>query len=400
MARALLAVLALLAFTAAAATLPPYATLPRLPLANDLVEYESYGQAEFVLKEKTDVYRGKYWAAGLVWEGKYLDERAAHAAIIDALQKGGWQVVTRDDPANPPSATLRYTKDGKDAWLRLETFEHAIVKIVERGMPATKLSLEPPKPGMTKVAENADFPFLKRFPGSKLGATRVQDDAPMVVEVAEDKEPVMVSKGTVIKSYQTPPGTGRLEVIVAYREALKFAGWEIVREMSGIGLSDPNLTAHYAKGDVDLWVWIHAPGEEISVTVGDAGAERAPNRLKAELDKACKVAIYGVHFDFDKSTLRPDAEPALNSLLKLLTDHPDLAVELGGHTDNVGKRDYNLKLSEARVNTVRGWLVGKGVKAERLTAKGYADTQPVAANDATEGRAKNRRVELRKARCP
>ena len=71
-----------------------------------------------------------------------------------------------------------------------------------------------------------------------------------------------------------------------------------------------------------------------------------------------------------------------------------------GHTDNVGKRDYNLKLSDSRVNAVRGWLVGKGIKADRVTAKGYADTQPVESNETPEGRARNRRVELKKSRCP
>jgi outer membrane protein OmpA-like peptidoglycan-associated protein len=224
-------------------------------------------------------------------------------------------------------------------------------------------------------------------------------DQGLLVYMSEDKEPMMVAQGAVVKSYQPAAGTGRLEVIVAYREALKAAGWHVVSEATGLNLTDPNLVAHYAKADVDLWVHIRAAGD-IDFTVGDAGAERAPARLKADLAKSCKVAIYGVNFDFDKATLRADSEPALQSILKLFTDNPDLAVELGGHTDNVGKRDYNLKLSEGRVTTVKGWLVGKGVKAERLTARGYADTQPVGSNDTPEGRAKNRRVELKKARCP
>ena len=400
MARAFLAFLALsLAVAASAAGFPPYATLPALPLANDGVEHENYGQAEFVLKEKTDVFRGKYWSGWLVYAPKWgEDARKALAQLVRELEKGGWQVVIRDDPSNPPYATLRYSKDGRDAYVKVEVFEQAHVTLVERGMPTTKVALEPPKPGATKVGENADFPFLKRFPGSKLGATSLVDQ-PVMVYMAEDKEPVMVAQGAIVKSYQPAAGTGRLEVIVAYREGLKAAGWQIVSEATSLTQSDPNLVARYAKGEVDLWVHIRATGD-IDFIVGDAGADRAPSRLKAELDKSCKVAIYGVNFDFDKATLRPDSEPALQSIQKLLAEAPDLAVELGGHTDNVGKRDYNLKLSEARVISAKGWLVAKGVKAERLSAKGYADTQPVAPNDAAEGRAKNRRVELRKARCP
>jgi OmpA-OmpF porin, OOP family len=384
--------------TAMAAAFPPYAPLPSLPAANEGVTHESYGQAEFTLKEKTQVFRGKSWTAHFIYADKWGDDpRVALARYVDALQKAGWSVVMRDDPANPPSATLRYLKDGKDAYVKLEIFEQAAVTMVEIGLPTVKLQLEPPKAGATRVAENADFPFLKRFPGTKLNAT-APDDRPLLVQAADDKDPVMVARGTIVKSYQPGPATSTLEVAVAYREALKQAGWQIVSEVTGINQSNHGLTAHYAKGDVDVWVYILA-ADEIVFAVADAGAERGPGRLKAELDRTCKAAVYGVNFDFGQSTLRPDSEPALNAILKLLAEHPDLAVELGGHTDNVGRRDHNLKLSDARVNAVRGWLVGKGVKAERVTAKGYADTQPADRNDTPEGRAKNRRVELKKARC-
>ena len=382
---------------AAAPRFPAYVTIPAMPLGDEGVEHEGYGQAEFVLKEKTEVYRGKLWKGNVLYAPKWGDDpRKALASFVKELEAGGWQVVTRDDPANPPSATLRYTKDAKDAWARLEVFEQASLVVVERGPPTVKLQLEAPRAGAAKVGENADFPFLKRFPGSKLKSTAAED-VPMVVQVG-DKEPEMVAQGRTIKHYEAAPGTGRLEVVVAYREALKLAGWQVVDEQTAVTQGDPNVTAHYAKGDVDVWLWIHAPGD-IAFHVGDAGGERAPGRLKAELDKSCKVAIYGVHFDFDKATLRADSQAALESILKLLTAYADLGLELGGHTDNAGKRDYNLKLSEARVNAVRGWLVGKGVKAERLTAKGYADTLPVAGNETVEGRARNRRVELRKAGC-
>jgi len=70
-----------------------------------------------------------------------------------------------------------------------------------------------------------------------------------------------------------------------------------------------------------------------------------------------------------------------------------------GHTDNVGSDDYNLKLSDARAASVVAWLVSKGITADRLTAQGYGMRQPIADNGSDEGRAKNRRVELRKQEC-
>lgn len=218
----------------------------------------------------------------------------------------------------------------------------------------------------------------------------------MFVPLDPVAEPAMVATGTIIKRYELPPHTSGLEEEAVYQAALGAAGWTIIQVNDAVTTGDPNLTAHYAKGAVDLWVHVHAGG---LLQVADAGAERASAKLKGELDRACKVAIYGVNFDFDKATLRADAAPALDGILKLLGDYRDLRVELGGHTDDVGGRGYNQKLSEARVAAVKTWLTQKGIAAERLTTKGYADTVPLVANDSPENRAKNRRVELRNVSC-
>lgn len=388
---------AALPLVAAAASFPPYASLPKLPIANDTVETESYGQAEFTTRAKPEIVRGGSWKGSLVYVPAWGDDaKNALAGIVKEMEKGGWQVMFRDEPRNPPLATLKLARDGREAWASVEVFDQAAVTLIERGMPATKLQLEAPRAGIEKVADNADFPFLKRFPGSKLAQT-TRDGQPMRVQ-PDDKEPVQVASAAVVKEYEAP-GIGRLDIVVVYREAFKAAGWQLVEENTAITQGDPYVTARYANGPLDLWARIRAPGDRYEAVVGDAGGERAPSRLKAELDRQCKVAIYGVNFDFDKATLRADSEPALGAIQKLLADHPDLKVELGGHTDNVGQRPYNLKLSEARVNTVRGWLVGKGVGADRVTARGYADSQPVAGNDTPEGRAQNRRVELKKPGC-
>ena len=106
------------------------------------------------------------------------------------------------------------------------------------------------------------------------------------------------------------------------------------------------------------------------------------------------IELEGVYFDFDKATIKPEGKVVLNEAAALLQKHERVVVEVAGHTDSVGTDAYNQGLSERRANAVRDYLTGKGVKASRLTARGYGESRPVASNDTKEGRAENRRVEL------
>ena len=89
----------------------------------------------------------------------------------------------------------------------------------------------------------------------------------------------------------------------------------------------------------------------------------------------------------------------LQRILGLLQRDPPLAVEVQGHTDNVGGDAYNVTLSQGRADAVKAWLVSHGIAAGRITTRGYGRQQPIATNDSDEGRAKNRRVELARAGC-
>jgi outer membrane protein OmpA-like peptidoglycan-associated protein len=108
-----------------------------------------------------------------------------------------------------------------------------------------------------------------------------------------------------------------------------------------------------------------------------------------------KFDLKGVTFETGKSELKPASYGILNSTVKGLQKFDSVKVEIEGHTDNVGGEEYNIKLSQDRANSVRAYLVGKGIKADRITAVGYGYSSPRADNDSEAGRAQNRRIEIR-----
>lgn len=102
-----------------------------------------------------------------------------------------------------------------------------------------------------------------------------------------------------------------------------------------------------------------------------------------------------VFFDSGKSSLKPESSKELNELAEYLVLKKSLVIEISGHTDNVGTKEANLKLSQDRANSVKAFIVKKGIAGERIIAKGYGDTQPIADNSTDEGKQKNRRTEVR-----
>lgn len=107
-----------------------------------------------------------------------------------------------------------------------------------------------------------------------------------------------------------------------------------------------------------------------------------------------KFAFSNIYFATGKAELTPAADAALNQIYGILKDHPELKVEISGHTDNLGGRAKNLKLSQARAESVVNWLVAKGIPASQMVAKGYGPDQPVASNKTKAGREQNRRIEV------
>ena len=114
--------------------------------------------------------------------------------------------------------------------------------------------------------------------------------------------------------------------------------------------------------------------------------------------KRVKDRIYtlqDVYFNTDKATLRESSYDALNDLLSAMQTNKAMRVEIAGHTDDRASAEYNKDLSQRRAESVKAYLVENGIAKDRIRAKGYGESEPVASNETEEGRQKNRRVEVR-----
>jgi OOP family OmpA-OmpF porin len=119
-----------------------------------------------------------------------------------------------------------------------------------------------------------------------------------------------------------------------------------------------------------------------------------PDEIPSEVQKFTGV-IAGIEFDFGKSTIRHGSRALLDEAAKILNDYPDLQVEISGHTDSVGSDETNIALSEKRAESVKSYLVGKGVAEGSIKTRGAGPSEPLESNDTAEGRQKNRRIEFK-----
>jgi outer membrane protein OmpA-like peptidoglycan-associated protein len=126
---------------------------------------------------------------------------------------------------------------------------------------------------------------------------------------------------------------------------------------------------------------------------------RKPRPGEAVDTKGCAVdkrfILRGVKFEFDSDRLTKPSELILNDVADTLAFYPDLVVEVSGHTDNIGTDAYNLGLSERRSNSVKRYLMGRGIPGDRMRPVGYGESQPIESNDSEAGREENRRVEFK-----
>jgi OOP family OmpA-OmpF porin len=365
--------------------------LPSMLHLYDPPKYELWNALPFPDDSKT-TKSGKHWyMAGKI---DAHDKMAGYNMVKSAMLAHGW-TLAQERLTQPVYSTWHFSKGGVEAWSNISTSDqdHVWIDIVEPGPLPYTFTLSAPQANTPEKMEpeKGDFPYLAPLPGSTYRGGRLDTDPFRVTpEGAKDQE--VVATGSMMRSYNPAAGTSVPLFMAEYQAAVTKAGWVIVKQS---GSDSAGFTAHYTLQGRNIWASFRMNVDGYSMQVADAGGKDLAKALSTD----CHVALYGVLFDFNKATLQAASDPVLKQVQAVLTADKTLKIEVQGHTDNVGTDAYNQTLSEARARAVVTWLTTHGVAADRMSAKGYGKTKPVADNNTDEGQAKNRRVEIANPAC-
>jgi len=201
-------------------------------------------------------------------------------------------------------------------------------------------------------------------------------------------------------------GKALIEVNVSNFDGLPVEGEQIIFEALNSTREYKGVTNSEGRFEILLQV-----GETYKIRIKSVGEARDYNTLELpalgenesygktvltiQFEQPRVFTLDNVEFESGKSALTRESYSELEELFEYMKLKEDLVVEIAGHTDDVGDEESNIVLSEARANAVRNYLIRKGISPERVKAKGYGESEPIATNTNPEGRQRNRRTEVR-----
>lgn len=275
------------------------------------------------------------------------------------------------------------------------------------------------------VDPGGDHPLVSPYAGSKQNKRNFQSytDYRRIIGVDKARHVITQTLEGKLTSilYDNPQGRSSLEIIRNYEQALKARGFVIDYQMSGGETWADNIgpingmvrygqdvryftgKLKYGEGTAYVSILVYREGHGFGRTTVqvletaqmDSGMVSVDeSAMAAELDRSGQINLQGVFFDTGKATLKSASAAAIEDVVALMSQRPDLKLQIVGHTDSVGNASANQILSQDRANAVRTALLTRGISADRLVAYGLGSTQPIASNATSEGRAQNRRVML------
>jgi OOP family OmpA-OmpF porin len=290
------------------------------------------------------------------------------------------------------------------------------------------------------IKGSEDHPLISRYEGSDILRYKADkfNEYPLFIDkiststgIEGHPDSVMWLEGQVTKLlYLNPSERSSLEVFRNYEAGLKDSGFEVL-----FSCKSSSCGGHYFKRAMDGYIWLTSDDQRylaaklsrdegdvyVSLYVTPSGSGGGPERgrvltqlhiiemapmqnnmvtvdadgMAKGIGEDGKIALYGILFDTDKATIKPESASTLEQISALMKSQPDMGIIIVGHTDNQGSLDYNKDLSSRRAQSVEAALINDyGISKDRLSAWGVGYLSPVASNRNEAGRAKNRRVEL------
>jgi outer membrane protein OmpA-like peptidoglycan-associated protein len=255
------------------------------------------------------------------------------------------------------------------------------------------------EPGQPDEENCKPSPLLSRMPGCQIFQCEKKefDSYELVINKAAEKK-TLEGAGDFL-NFACPASTSQLQLQRNVEAALRKSGYTIVYSGKHEESEFPVVTAQ--KGA--QWIQVQtnnfnefATYEQTTVLVKEMAQEltASAQAMSDAITKGGRLYVYGITFATGQATITPQSNQVLGDVLAVLKANADWKLRIEGHTDNVGDKAANLKLSQARAAAVASWLTGQGIDGARLTTAGLGDTQPLADNATEDGRARNRRVVL------
>ncbi|MFH2095217.1 MAG: OmpA family protein, partial [Bacteroidota bacterium] len=314
--------------------------------------------------------------------------------VFTAPMNLGPVVNSFDNEASPFLAsdekTLYYSSKGKPGYGSSDIF-------VTRRLDDTWKNWSPPQ-NLGPEINSADWDAYYTIPASGDYAYLVSQDNSIgqgdIFRIkppeAAKPEPVLLIYGKVLNKKNNEP----MEAFITYNNLM-------TDEEIGTAVSDSKtgeykiilpLGTNYSFRAAQEGFYPVSDNLDVSTLENYGEIER--NLYLSPIEVGETIRLNNIFFDLDKATLKEESFSELNRLVRLLKENATMSITISGHTDNQGSDQYNLKLSEDRVNSVIQYLITNGVAKDRLSGKGYGESNPIGTNDTEEGKAINRRVEF------
>ena len=381
--------LALASAALAATDCPPLGAMPNYAAAAE-AEVRPYDVAEFSLRKADEIEsvevkgrtcRQSYAAKEGAQTASDLDIQSSYR---EELRKLGAQILYTDER----NTVAKLARGPEESWLKVYSQETDIdvVTVVKQ---ALKLTLTPPS--------GPDYRLLGHMPNYAAGTPEKKafDELGFAVRGEEEVTEIPAQGVKYVVAYSLKPGAeaaSDAEIQENYRAALGLLG-------AGMLYTDPRTTvARLEQNGQTIWVRVYSQDSEIEVRAIEekpfpATLPPPAAALKSALDKDGRVAL-SIGFDGARAALKPEAAKTVAEIVKLLKENPTLKLSIEGHTDDIGPRPANEKLSRDRAAAVLDAIAAGGIARARLSSAGHGPAKPLADNGTSEGRAKNRRLEL------